>query len=81
MLTLDNVTLPLPEPYDSAQPAQQRENLCYVLLQILQGLKAAQSTVDIGEAIRALAYNWAELEVGDVAIRTGRDVSTVIDFE
>lgn len=64
---------------DGRAPPAQRENLGYVRLQILQGLKTAQSTVDIGEALRALASDWAEIESGAGAVKTGRDALTVSD--
>jgi hypothetical protein len=67
-MTLSGVTFPTPAPYDSKDPNKQRENLCYVLLQVLQSFqsagfkfgdvdKATKDGVDIKTAITNLSLS------------------------
>jgi pyruvate/oxaloacetate carboxyltransferase len=67
-MTLSGVTIPTPAPYDAKDSTKQLENLCYVLLQVVQVVqgagfkfgdvdKATKDGVDIKTAITNLSLS------------------------
>lgn len=87
---LSQVTIPTPQPYDNKDANKQRENLCYVLLQVVSQAKQAgftltdtqvSLTVDvtgIEDALRDLKYNSEVLDLGPIKIYlTGKTLSLV----
>lgn len=68
-MTLENITIPTPAPYDSDDPLQQTENLCYVILQVLQKIQTAQLDIDVVDAIKALSFNGQEVDFGTFRVR------------
>lgn len=70
MISLSSITIPTPQPYDKTQPERQRENLSYVLLQILQEAKAANDDDPFG-LLGALQQSAAtvQVELEDLAIK------------
>jgi hypothetical protein len=61
-LTLSGVAFPTPAPYDSKDPTKQLENLCYVLLQVLQ-------------AVQGAGFKFGDI---DKATKDGTDIKTAI---
>lgn len=66
MLTLTDITIPTPAPYDADEPLKQLENLCYVVLQVLQKFQAAETDVDAVTAIKDLQYSGLVAKFGNV---------------
>lgn len=79
MQTIDfsTITVPTPAAYDSANPHQQRENLCYVLLQILAQCSGTMD-IDLAEQIGGLAVTGETFEMPGFKVkRSGRVISIV----
>ena len=87
---LSQVTIPTPQPYNNKENNQQRENLCYVLLQAIGQAKQAgftfadtqaSLTIDVSgieSALRDLKYNSEVLDLGPIKIYlTGKTLSLV----
>lgn len=75
MISLETTTIPTPQPYDAAAPHQQVENLCYVLLQILDQAKAngeslSLSVTELTAAVQSLAFNNQEVQLGALTLRS-----------
>lgn len=62
-MTLANITIPTPEPYNSDDPLKQHENLCYAILQLLQELQTNNIDIDIVKALRDLQFNGLTVDV------------------
>ena len=67
-MTLTDITIPTPAAYDSADPHKQRENLCYVFLQLLTKMQTAGTDIDLVGAVSALQFNGESLDFGDVRL-------------
>jgi hypothetical protein len=50
-IDLSTLTIPTPEPYDKKNPEQQRENMAFVALQILQQVAAFGTILEIPTTI------------------------------
>lgn len=90
-ITSAQITVPTPEPYDSADPDKQRENLAYVALQLCSlakqaGVKLTYTDDDVTPvglrldgvalAARDLQYNDQVIDLGAFKIiLSGRTVS------
>jgi len=92
-VTLSGVTFPTPAPYDSKDPHKQRENLCYVALQILQAFqgagfkfgdfdKATKDGVDIKTAIDGVSVTVSPTDLAPLvqAVKDLQYNDNVIDF-
>ena len=92
-VTLSGVTFPTPAPYDSKDPHKQRENLCYVALQILQAFqgagfkfgdfdKATKDGVDIKTAIQGISLSVSPTDMTAVvqALKDLKYNGILIDF-
>lgn len=74
MVDLSLVTFPTPQPYDANDPHQQRENWCYVLLQIMS---IAKATGDI-DPIGILANRpCVSVDLDDLSVKTFGDAVIV----
>jgi hypothetical protein len=62
-MTLSGVTFPTPAPYDEKDPTKQLENLCYVMIQVLQSFQSA-------------GFKFGDI---DKATKDGTDIKTAID--
>ena len=64
------VVTPTPEPFDKTQPEKQRENMAFVMMQVIDQFIQQQGTLDIDivEAIKALQFNHAVVRWGDLEI-------------
>jgi len=62
-VTLGGVTIPTPAPYDDKKPTKQLENLCYVLLQVVQSVQSA-------------GFKFGDI---DNATKDGTDIKTAIN--
>jgi len=49
LINFANVTIPTPQPFDKNQPEQNRENMAYIVAQILQELKTNGFTLTFPE--------------------------------
>lgn len=85
-LSLTHITIPTPEPYNKSKSDQQRENLAYVALQVLQEAKQDGFTLSDGlvTAIESLtlAGSGGEVDLSGIeqALRDLRFNSMVVDF-
>ena len=52
-VNLSTITFPTPEPFDKTQPEKQRENMAFVMLQVLEAFKQQNPTIDI-DIVQAL---------------------------
>jgi hypothetical protein len=90
MASLQNITIPTPEPYDDKDPTRQQENYYYVYLQLLQAAKTAGEQVsfnpstalsvdlsDLTAAVQSLAFNNEEFRLGALTIRFCGKVVTI----
>lgn len=66
-ISLETTTIPTPEPFDKTQPEKQRENLAYVLLQMLSAGKSAGFTIPDKDELSAIFSS----------IQISADISTV----
>lgn len=78
-VTFSALTMPTPEPYDSADPNRQRENFYYVLNQILTTLKANSATLDldITQAVGDLSFAGEILDMPGLNIRRSGKTLTI----
>lgn len=79
---LGSITFPAPEPYDPAHPERNRENLAYLLIQVLDRVVQGQETLDLDivEAVRGLQFNHATIRWGDVEIILTNTATSVSSF-
>lgn len=68
MIDLTGITIPTPTPYSATDPQQQRENLCYVLLQVLQKFQAAETDVDVVTALKDLQFENITFTFGNLKV-------------
>lgn len=67
-ISLENITIPTPAAYDSADPTKQSENFFYVLNQILATAKTAEEPITVNtaplvQAVKDLMFNGFELSI------------------
>lgn len=72
-ISLADITIPTPAAYDSSDPAKQRENLCYVALQILAAAKSAEEPISINvdalqSAVEDLTFSGERIEIPALGI-------------
>jgi hypothetical protein len=75
MAALTTVTIPTPEPYDASNPDKQRENLCYVVLQILLAAKTNNESVSLDTD--ALTFNGQVLDLGFLRVTMDGKVTSL----
>jgi hypothetical protein len=68
---LTGITVPTPEPYNDENVHKQRENLAYVVLQMIAQAKQEGFTISdsgIEDAIKTLQWNTVMLDLGPIKI-------------
>lgn len=71
MIDFSSLTIPTPGPYQDTNPHRQRENLCYVLLQILGQLNTNAvelPDIDVVKALKDLQFNHIVFDLGAIRI-------------
>lgn len=77
MISLSDITIPEPHPYDAQDPQKQRENLAYVALQILTAAKANGDIDPFGILANRPLIN---IELDDLGIKTFGEAAIIESY-
>ena len=88
-IDLSTITIPTPEPYQKNEPDQQRENLAFVVLQVIETIKQQNPIfdVDIVQAIKDLQLQTAPMSeivqaIKDLQFQTAHiTVGEILDIQ
>ena len=85
-IDLSPLSIPTPQPYSKADATRNNENFYYVMLQVLDLLKAAafkipdknEAVTETVKALQDLQYNGETLDLGPLQITfTGKTISVI----